>query len=288
MTSRAMTSLGCALIVMLVMLTGCRRRRPPVAQASPGIAASPTAGSESPPGPPVPTAEEECGTDRRCRLARLRRTRQLQRATHHAQERAEFLYVEQRRERHELDASPRRLHPWIIEALVTDHHLGAAAGLHPHPNVYFGINGAFFWGYSQYRSEVIPPVNPDDYPMYGYSSTQVNAAFVVGGELRWLMFEHIITPYLGLGFQVLLGGASTGGTSIPYQEGRLEAHYLQTAAGIDVQFPFGLRFRAAFVVRPLIHVRARSEGDAILSAAEDGFRDGFRLFGAEGGIGWSL
>lgn len=280
------------LLVLACLLVGCARRRRVAHPPTSAVLAAPEPPErgvprDMPPG--EPSAYEECGTDRRCRIARLRRAGTERQESAHAEARAQVVELERQRELAERRRVPRRLHPWLIETVITDHHFGAMVGLHAHPNFFFGLSGAYFFGVSHWSSESVG--GEDGFPEWRSEGTNADAAFVVGGELRWLMFEEIVTPYLGLGFHALRGSASeelSDSMGWTQSSGGLDAHYLQAAAGIDVQFWWGLRFRAAFVVRPLVHVRVRDGMDVVLERAESGFRDGFRLFGAEGGLGWSM
>jgi hypothetical protein len=67
---------------------------------------------------------------------------------------------------------------------------------------------------------------------------------------------------------------------------QLDMHVASLSLGIDVQLDFGLRFRSGATLRPLIYVRAR-EGDTAMPVAEDAVSSSWRIFGAEGALGWA-
>jgi hypothetical protein len=268
------------MLVLALAVTGCRRRpRAPVApetQYATSITV-PSAGGEA---PSTPSANEECGTDRRCRLSRLRRLGRARNASRAAALEAHHEAVGQAVERVEHDRIPRRRHPWLIENVISDHQFGAIVGLHPMPHLFVGVGAGmvFSFGHSEWHDG-------------GSSFVSTSPLFAVDLEARWLVFDHNITPYLSGGFHVMLGsitasGSSDGGITFVNSNASLEVHALSVGLGLDVHTDFGLRFSAGALLRPLIYVRAR-ELEEPVQMAEDGFHKGWRLFGAQGTLGWS-
>lgn len=276
------TALFALLLALAFVVTGCRRRprvkpTPPAPTYASGISV-PSAGGEAP--PPTPSATEECGHDRRCRLSRLRRLGQARAASRARAAEAHHEAVRGAVRRVEHDRVPRRRHPWLIENTISDHQFGAIVGVHPIQNLFVGVGAGVVFGFGHHA-----------YSERASYTVGTNPLLAVDLELRWLVFDHNITPYLSGGFHVMLGdmwanGSSDGGLTYFYSNASLEVHAVSVGLGIDVALDFGLRFRAGALMRPLLYVRARENG-APVQLAEDGFHAGWRLFGAEGALGWS-
>lgn len=281
------------LLTLLIVLaaTGCRRRPPRTPPTQPGTFATtqggyaPVQGGYAPvqggyaPAPEVPSAAEECGTDRRCRLARLRRLGRERAAARAAAATAHHEAVQSTIRKVEHDRVPRRRQPWVAENVITDHWFGAIVGVHPIQNVFVGVGASMVFGLGFHQST-----------SDRWISGGTNPQLALQTEIRWLMFDHNITPYLSGGFHVmLLGGmwvnAHGPGESLSANT-TLDVHAVSMSLGIDVHLDFGLRFRAGATLRPLIYVRAR-EGDAPVPLAEEGFASAWRIFGAEGALGWA-
>lgn len=269
-------------LALAVLVTGCRRRpRVPPEAPTPTYAtgiALPTTGGEA--APTTPSAREECGTDRRCRLARMRRLGQARTASRARAAEAHHEAVQQAVRRVEHDRVPRRRHPWLIENVISDHQFGAIVGVHPIQNLFVGIGAGVVFGFGSYS-----------YTDRDYYTVGTSPLFVADFELRWLVFDHNITPYLSGGFHVMLGsawanGSNDGGFTYFNHNASLEVHAVSVGVGLDVHLDFGLRFRVGALMRPLIYVRAR-EREMPIQMAEDGFHAGWRLFGGEGALGWS-
>lgn len=269
-------------IALALLATGCRRRPRVPPQAPPPTYATgivlPTAGGEA--APTTPSAREECGTDRRCRLARMRRLGQARTASRARAAEAHQDAVDAAVRRVEHDRVPRRRDPWMIENTISDHQFGTIVGVHPVQNLFVGIGAGVVFGFGH-----------SSYTDRGYYTVGTSPLFAVDFELRWLVFDHNITPYLSGGFHVMLGsvwanGSNDGGFTYFSHNASLEVHALSVGLGLDVHLDFGLRFRVGALMRPLIYVRAR-EQETPIQMAEDGFHSGWRLFGGEGALGWS-
>jgi hypothetical protein len=244
---------------------------------------------------PPPTAAESCGRDRRCRIERMRDRASARRASRAQEAHANVEQVRAGVEVARRRKIPRLDRPWSLELRASDYSVAPHVSYHPHPNFAFGLSAGLFFGLSGTRSTSAsspPPQEGDARPTdTAFESSGISAhnALLVGGDVRWQILDGVVTPYVGGGlFFITQGGFTAWGNSARSIQGDLEVAFAQGSIGLDVQLVFGLRFRAAFVVRPLVHVRASTGGPESLDTAAQAFESGWRLFGAEGAIGWSL
>lgn len=234
------------------------------------------------------SATEECGRDRRCRIARLRRLRNTARAQRSAQLHRDWVAIRERQVHYEYQGGPRGRRAWVLENPASDTWFGWLFGFHPIPQFFVGI-GAGIW-FAQGHSIQMGPNDS------GY--VWLSTALQISARLRWLLFEEVITPYVGLGMDIVTlgsGGANVyhydpegpaGGTATN-EYGSLETHALNASVGVDLQLDFGLRVHIGAVVRPLIYALAK-HGDEPLPDMERWVKESWRMFGMQGGLGWAF
>ena len=218
----------------------------------------------------------ECGSDRRCRLERLRAVR-----WHAAKARAQ-----RRHRRHqsllaeiraaEIRRTPRLRKMFAAETVVSDLRAGATLGMHPLKQFYVGVGFARRYDQSSYDGDVV---------------RDFSEIYTVSVQLRYLFLSGVFSPYLGAGFHVSFGGISMETLTFFGEAwrdaGYLVAHQGSVDAGLELQFGFGLRIRLGAVLRPLAYVRA-SRFEAANELMHDVYRDHWSLFGVEGAVGWAF
>lgn len=259
-----------------------------------------------PPDPPVtatPTAREECGANRRCRIDRMRNRRHEQLGVRARAANRDYRVLEAARQRHDDWQHPRIIHPWLLDLVASDQQFALAAGYHPISFLALSLTVGYAFGVSNYTTltRQIDPAMPELGNIDVYANAYINSGLMVGANVRVVPMDGVFSPYASLGFEVItLGGyqyseyyGSDWGVAIPIEltstdtSGTVEIHSLPVQVGIELQFSFGLRIRLGGVMRSTIYLRAR-DYDGPNQQAETGLHRAWHTFGAEGSVGWSL
>lgn len=232
------------------------------------------------------SASDECGSDRRCRIARMkrrneqRRWREMRRADQSAQQ------FQERKEARERAKVLRRVRPIHASFLATLLGPGAAGGYMINDN--WRVEGRFG---GQFPTNVDVEVNIGGTTNY------------IGGEIEGVYFgaggtymfrKDWWSPYASA--EVLYGT----GQFDPYiyddfgfgGSGRtdVEFHIVGASVGFDLQSEFGLRARLGATVRQPIFAIARSGQmkDTTSTNAVMAWFEQSQRFGFEFGVGWSF
>lgn len=201
----------------------------------------------------VESAEDECGTDRRCRLDRLARKNAARRhaKTIREEEQVRDILAEEEEER--LKERPRLKDPLSADLRIS--RLGAS-GAHI---------GYVFFGRLQPEFEFIWS------SLYAYTpSGEDGAAGLDGYHDGWFfrfgatyfLLESWFSPYLSAGFQLGTGQFQSYSYDLDFDfvgSSNLDTkfHAAEVGGGMDLQFAFGMHTRLGLAYRPLIYNQAR-------------------------------
>jgi len=218
-----------------------------------------------------PSADDECGGDRRCRLDRLARKNSARRHATTIREEQQVRSILEEQEKERLEAFPRLKDPLSADLRIS--RLGAT-GAHV---------GYVFFGRLQPEFEFLWS------DLYVYVPADADfAAGIDGYHEGWFfrfgatyfLLESWFSPYVSGGFQ--LGTGSFQAYSFDFDfvgtQTNLQTkfHAGEFGAGMDLQFAFGMHTRLGLAYRPLIYNQARHGPGSYDPVTQQGLARWFR------------
>jgi hypothetical protein len=231
------------------------------------------------------TSEEECDADRRCRIERLKRRNAAERRYKGLAVDHKIKEMQESWEQERLEAVNRLADPLNVDFLIQYYApYGASVG--------YTFDGVF-----RLSAQV---ANMDLYASYYNTIDGVPVSFdgsidmwIVGVEGTYLFNDGALSPYATGGFYMGSGSLDSysyddfgGGSS----QADVKLHLLGAAAGVDLQFGFGFRFKFGGTVRYPIYAGATTNGannEPMRAGLKAWFNDEAWL-GFEGAFGWAF
>ena len=272
-------AIACLVLIICSVISAQAQALPPAAgapAAAPGDGEPPV--PESRPAQEDQTAEQACGQDRRCRIARLKRQNRARRYTQMLKEERLAKQVTDAITARQAQRSVRLADPMGVEFQYTFLGPGLLAGY------ILGGNLRIEAAVSLYEEYVYQEIELDGGP-FGVDAYYDLVTVALGAVYLW--GEGRFLPYTGGGiFRV---GGSQGFSEFDDQVS-LVMHGIQAQAGFEVQFALGLRARLGAMFRYPVYKQAGQDGQYVEEARkllENWFSEEQR-FSPEFSIGWAF
>lgn len=232
-------------------------------------------------------ADAACGTDRRCRIERLKTRNKHRRHLQIAQEERAVYAETNRLLAQQKSDIPRIDKPWIV-------------GFQVHPTGFGAIAGHTFAAHFRaeltlvYRNQYVY-FTPDD-PQIPTVEGRHTATFGAG-HFTYLPSSSWFSPFISAGFAMgsgefgNFGRRGLGGTSGSSSSPKLTYHMVTAAIGAEAQFEAGFLLRLAYRHGRLVHNQASYGAGVYDVGARNGLREFMNSEGAMGfdfSIGWAF